>query len=110
MPLPLQARKAISQYLECRPPVDSQRVFIGERGELNRRGIQAIFEKYRALTGISNLHCHVLRHTFSHNFLSSAGNLVQLASLLGHESLNTTAIYTKNSIEQLADATDRMVY
>ncbi len=116
VPLPLQARKALSDYLETRPPVDSQRVFIGERGQLNRRGIQAIFEKYRALTGIENLHCHVLRHTLSHSFLSSAekggaeGNLVQLASLLGHESLNTTAIYTKNSIGQLADATDRLVY
>ena len=110
VPLPLQARKAISQYLATRPPIDSQRVFIGERGELNRRGIQAIFEKYKALTGIENLHCHVLRHTFSHNFLSSAGNLVQLASILGHESLNTTAIYTKNSIEQLADATEKLVY
>ena len=116
VPLPLQARKAITQYLGSRPPVDSQRVFIGERGELNRRGIQAIFEKYKALTGIGNLHCHVLRHTFSHIFLSSAekgggaGNLVQLASILGHESLTTTAIYTKNSIDQLADATDRMVY
>ena len=116
VPLPLQARKAMSQYCQSRPPIDSQNVFIGERGPLNKRGIQAIFEKYRALTGIKNLHCHVLRHTFSHNFISSAetggaaGNLVQLASLLGHESLNTTAIYTKNSIDQLADATDRLVY
>ncbi len=110
VPLPLQARKAISQYLESRPPVDSQRVFIGERGVLNRRGIQAVFEKYRALTGIENLHCHVLRHTFSHNFLSSAGNLVQLASILGHESLNTVKIYTTNTIEQLGEAVDRMVY
>ena len=116
VPLPLEARKAIGEYLESRPPVDSQGVFIGERGALNRRGVQAIFEKYRALTGIENLHCHVLRHTFSHSFLSSVekggagGNLVQLASLLGHESLNTTAIYTKNSIGQLADATDRLVY
>ena len=33
-----------------RPPVDSQRVFLGERGELNRRGVQTIFEKYMALT------------------------------------------------------------
>ena len=116
LPLPLQARKAISQYLESRPPVDSPRVFIGERGVMNRRGIQAIFEKYRALTGIENLHCHVLRHTFSHNFLSSAekggasGNLVQLASILGHESLNTVKIYTTNTIEQLGEAVDRMVY
>jgi len=110
VPLPLQARKAITQYLQSRPPVDSQRVFVGERGVLNRRGIQTIFEKYKALTGIENLHCHVLRHTFSHNFLSSAGNLVQLASLLGHESLNSTSIYTKNTIEQLGEAVDRMVY
>ena len=77
---------------------------------MNRRGIQAIFEKYRVLTGIENLHCHVLRHTFSHNFLSSGGNLVQLASLLGHESLNTVKIYTTNTIEQLGEAVDRMVY
>jgi integrase/recombinase XerC len=116
VPLPLQARKAITQYLQSRPPIDSPRVFIGERGVLNRRGIQTIFEKYRALTGIENLHCHVLRHTFSHNFLSSAekggagGNLVQLASILGHESLNTVKIYTTNTVEQLAEATDQMVY
>ena len=110
VPLPLQARKALTQYLECRPPVDSQRLFIGERGVMNRRGIQAIFEKYRVLTGIENLHCHVLRHTFSHNFLSSGGNLVQLASLLGHESLNTVKIYTTNTIEQLGEAVDKMVY
>jgi integrase/recombinase XerC len=116
VPLPLQSRKALLSYLETRPPVDSQRVFMGERGVLNRRGIQAIFEKYRALTGIENLHCHVLRHTFSHSFLSSAenggagGNLVQLAQILGHESLNTVAIYTRNSIGQLADAAEKLVY
>jgi len=110
VPLPLQARKAISQYLASRPPVDSQRVFIGERGELNRRGVQAIFEKYRALTGIDNLHCHILRHNFSHSFLSSGGNLVQLASLLGHEGLSSVKIYTTNTIEQLGEAVDRMVY
>lgn len=110
VPLPLQARKALSEYLETRPPVDSQKVFIGERGALNKRGIQAVFEKYRALTGIENLHCHVLRHTFSHTFLSQQGNLVQLAQILGHESLNTTAIYTKNSVEELGEATERLVY
>lgn len=106
----------MSEYICTRPPVNTQKVFLGERGALNSRGVQAIFEKYKALTGIENLHCHVLRHTFSHNFLSSAekggagGNLVQLASILGHESLNTVRIYTTNTVEQLAEATDRMVY
>jgi site-specific recombinase XerD len=116
VPLPLNARKALSEYIMTRPPVETQKVFLGERGSLNSRGVQAIFEKYKALTGIENLHCHVLRHTFSHNFLSSAekggagGNLVQLASLLGHESLNTVRIYTTNTVQQLAEATDRLVY
>jgi integrase/recombinase XerC len=110
VPLPLNARKAIAQYFETRPPVDSQRVFIGERGELNRRAIQAIFEKYKALTGIENLHCHVLRHTFSHTMLSQGGNLAQLAQILGHESLNTVSIYTLNSIDQLADITEQLNY
>jgi len=110
VPLPLQARKVLSDYLEVRPAVPTERVFIGERGALNSRGIQSIFEKYRAITGIENLHCHVLRHSFSHTFLSQNGNLVQLAQILGHESLNTTAIYTKNSMEQLSEASERLVY
>ena len=110
VPLPLQARKALLEYLQTRPPVDTQKVFVGERGALNTRGIQAVFERYRALTGIDNLHCHVLRHTFSHSFLSQGGNLVQLASILGHESLNTTAIYTKNSVQELGEAAERVVY
>jgi len=116
VPLPLQARKALTDYLERRPPLDTQRVFVGERGALDRRGIQAIFEKYKALTGIEHLHCHVLRHTFSHNFLAKSteggaeGNLVQLAQLLGHESLNTTAIYTRTSLEDLGNTTERLTY
>jgi len=110
VPLPLQARKALLEYLESRPPVNSQKVFVGERGVLSSRGIQAVFEKYRALTGIGHLHCHVLRHSFSHSFLSQGGNLVQLAQILGHESLNTTAIYTKNSVEELGEAAERVVY
>jgi len=46
VPLPLQARKALSDYLQSRPPIDSQRIFIGERGELNKRGIQALVTQY----------------------------------------------------------------
>ena len=110
VPLPLQARNAIEEYLKTRPPVQSQKVFLGERGPLNKRGIQSIFEKYRVLTGIENLHCHILRHTFSHHFLQQGGNLVQLAQILGHENLNTTAIYTKNTAEELSVMAEKLVY
>lgn len=110
VPVPLPARKALLDYLHIRPPVQSEQVFVGERGPLNSRGIQAVFAKYKALTGINNLHPHILRHTFSHTFLAQGGNLSQLAQILGHESLNTTAIYTRNTVQELSDAAERLTY
>ena len=51
---------------------------------------------------------HTLRHTSATNYLKANPNqLVELAALLGHESLNTTAIYTKASMDQLAQAVER---
>ncbi len=110
VPLPLQARRALQAYLDTRPPIQASRVFVGERGALTDRGIRALCDKYSALTGIK-LHPHLLKHTMAHEFLASNGNdLVSLSQLLGHESLNTTARYTKRSQDQLAEATERLNY
>jgi integrase/recombinase XerC len=110
VPVPLPARRALLAYLDTRPPVDSQRVFIGERGPLSERGIRALCDKYAALIGVK-LHPHLLRHTFSHQFLADNGNdLVALAQVLGHENVNVTARYTKRTADQLAETTDRVNY
>src|SRR5262252_4063573 len=46
---------------------------------------------------------HTLRHTFARNYLAEhPGNIVGLASLLGHTSLDTTRIYSQPTIEQLS--------
>lgn len=110
VPLPLPARQAIHAYLDTRPPVDSDRVFVGERGPLTPRGVRNLCDKYTAICGFK-LHPHLLRHTMAHRFLADNQNdLVSLAQILGHENLNTTSRYTLRSQQQLGEASDNLSY
>jgi len=110
VPVPLAARKALTAYLECRPPVASDNVFVGERGPLTDKGVRSLCDKYSVICGFK-LYPHLLRHTMAHKFLEdNPGDLVSLAQILGHENLNTTARYTKRTQDQLSEASERMQF
>lgn len=52
---------------------------------------------------------HDLRHTFAHRYLQRhPGDLVGLARLLGHESLDTTKIYTQLTSEELTQRVEQI--
>ena len=110
VPVPLAARKTLFAYLETRPPVASDAVFVGERGPLTDKGVRCMCDKYAVICGFK-IHPHLLRHTMAHKFLEdNPGDLVSLAQILGHENLNTTKRYVARTEQQLADAAERMQF
>ena len=73
-------------------------------------GVRAICSKYAAISGVT-FTAHKLRHSFAHRYLSQTSNdLVGLAQLLGHENLNTTAIYTRRGQDELQRKIDGLRY
>ncbi len=54
---------------------------------------------------------HRIRHTFAYAYLRSNKNdLVALAQLLGHSSLNTTRLYTQRRKEDLEEGVANVRY
>jgi site-specific recombinase XerD len=109
VPLPLDARRVLGQYLDRQPSAQGRALFMGERGRLTEDGVRAICSRYSTVSGVF-FTPHTLRHTFAHRYLEQGGDLVSLAQILGHESLNTTAIYTRRTEEDLARMSENLRY
>ena len=107
IPLDNQTRQAMAAYLELRQEDGSGRVFVGQRGPLNSPGIQYLVAKYAYQAQLADCTVHTLRHTFAKNLVDAGTPLDQVATLLGHESLDTTRIYTKPSQQDLERAVRR---
>ena len=110
VPLSVDARKALGAWLAERERhryADDPHLFLGQRGPLAGPGIYRIVTKYGRLAGIAGLTPHTLRHTFAKNLIDAGRPLTVVAALMGHGSLNTLAIYTRPSREDLARAVNR---
>lgn len=56
----------------------------------------------------SKVHPHSFRHLFAKEFISNGESQMELADILGHESLETTRIYTTKSIAEQRETLNRM--
>ena len=100
IPLNSTARKAISSYAQNKEFDLTKPLFLNKHGKIHMaRALQKVISNLAKNANITRIRVtpHVL-HTFATNYLRANPDcLVELATLLGHESLDTTAIYTKAS-------------
>lgn len=102
LPLHAVAAKALEAYLETRAGDEHPAVFVSRRMERLstcqvRRLTTAIAREAKIP---KRVHPHALRHTFATLMIEAGADLQTVQELLGHESIETTTIYTYVSQER----------
>jgi integrase/recombinase XerD len=109
IPLNVDARRALTAYLQVRPEATHDYLFVGKQCDrLKPCGIQYVASKYAYLARLDDVTPHTLRHTFGKNLVDAGVSLDKVATLLGHENLNTTRLYTKPNAADLAQAVEKL--
>lgn len=112
VPVGEKAIKEINLYIGYRNSVTSQIkrdseniIFLNRRGSrLTREMVFTIIKKHAKLAGIrKSISPHTFRHSFATHLVEGGADLRAVQEMLGHESIQTTEIYTHLDKEFLRD-------
>ena len=107
LPLPCETGRAISSYLVSeRPQSASRAVFVRHVAPYDlpiQTGVvqRTVREAYRRC-GLPYTRVHILRHSVASRLLSAGTPLKEIADVLRHRNLDTSAIYTKVDTNRLS--------
>jgi len=111
LPVGSYALKALDAWLKSRATMNCplEALFISTRNtRLTQRAVQSRLKKYSVAQGMdSNVHPHMLRHSFASHMLESSGDLRAVQELLGHANMSTTQVYTHLDFQHLSKVYDK---
>jgi site-specific recombinase XerD len=107
LPLPPALGEALVAYLHVRPSTPSPHVFVrigvmeGEAvtPSVVRSAVRVGFQRAGLPPSVTGTHC--LRHTAATRLVNAGAALKEVADVLGHLSLDTTAVYAKVDLARL---------
>lgn len=112
VPLGRRAQQAVEAYVVRARPVlakaskkHSAALFLGQRGSaLSRQSVWLVLQHRSQKVGLEgSISPHTLRHSCATHLLQGGADIRVVQELLGHQSVQTTQIYTKVTIDSLRD-------
>lgn len=106
LPLPDITGRAIVDYLRnSRPPTASRSVFVYHRAPMGQGvAVTTVRSAIHSAFARADLPCrgtHILRHTAATLMVQGGATIKEVADVLRHRSINTTAIYAKVNLPEL---------
>ncbi|WP_457660645.1 tyrosine-type recombinase/integrase [Sinorhizobium medicae] len=95
LPLPVSTGAALAAYLREERPMTSNRAFVTSHPTTNRSQPRASYAQYWPAT-------EDLRHSAASRLLRAGAPMKEIADILRHRSLDTSAIYAKVDLNNLS--------
>jgi site-specific recombinase XerD len=111
VPVHPQLREALAAWLAerpSRPGADSAALFTSSRGpRMTTDALADVIDRITKAGGLEDeVTSHRLRHTFGTELTRKGVDIVTVAELMGHASLETTRLYTRPSADDMQRAVD----
>ncbi len=112
VPVGTHAISAIQSWMAARNLIaksESVALFITKQGNrITPRAVQYRLKEWAIKQGVnSDVHPHMLRHSFATHVLQSSGDLRAVQEMLGHANISTTQVYTHLDFQHLAKVYDQ---
>lgn len=114
VPLGSHASSAIQTWIQRRALIkiaenNPNAVFVTQQGRrITPRAVQYRMKEWAIKQGINtDMHPHLLRHSFASHVLQSSQDLRAVQEMLGHANISTTQVYTHLDFQHLATVYDK---